>query len=288
LNSITNSALYYKETQPNAIEAAKIPQMIVYPYKRWTYNPGNTGGTINSNSTAVVSTTNITFGRVPHKIYLAVRKIRTSQNWADSESFLPISNVNVNFGAGTSGILSRASQRQLWLMTCENLGWDCSPTWEEFSGRINVSGVNGSGSATVVPSIGSPVVFRPAYNFNLDQALTEGSVGQFQFSVIVTLNNYTSSAVNYEMVILYEDQGVAVAQNGQFQTVLGINDVSLVLRTKESQESTSQSDVEEQICSGKSFHAMMKHKHHKKHGGSLSGGSDSGGMMRSKLDRLSC
>jgi hypothetical protein len=153
LNSITNSRLYYKVTQPNAIEASKVPRMIVYPYKQWTYVPGTTGGTINASSSTSVTTTNVTFGRVPHKIYLAVRKIRTQQTWADSESFLPITNINITFGAGKSGLLSSASQRQLWLMTCENFGWDCAPTLEEFSGKINTTGQAGSGSASVVRTL---------------------------------------------------------------------------------------------------------------------------------------
>jgi hypothetical protein len=243
--------------------------MIVYPYKQWTYVPGTTGGTINANSSTSVTTTNVTFGRVPHIIYLAVRKIRTQQTWADSESFLPITNINVTFGAGKSGLLSSASQRQLWLITCENFGWDCAPTWEGFSGEINTTGQAGSGSASVAPSSGSPVVIRPAFNLSLEEAVTEGSVGQWQFSVIVQFENTTSSAINYEVIILYEENGLVLAEKDQVRTALGITDVSMILRSKESEEPVSQQEVEEQIGGkGKSFHHMMKSKmHHKKLGG---------------------
>jgi hypothetical protein len=71
------------------------------------------------------------------------------------------------------------------MITCENLG-DAAPTWEEFYGQINTTGVTGSGSATVVPSCGSPLVLRPALNFQLDESTTEGSVGTFQFQAQVT------------------------------------------------------------------------------------------------------
>jgi hypothetical protein len=296
LNSITNAALYYKSTQPNSIEASKIPPYVVYPYKEYNYYLTSQGNTISAGTSTTTTTSSFQFGRVPHKIYLAVRKLRQSQDWNDSESFLPISNVNIIFGAGASGLLSSATQRQLWMMTCENLGEDASPTWEEFSGKINVSGVNGTGTATVVPSTGSILCFRPALNFQLDESCTEGSVGTFQFQAQVTFSNYTASDIAYEIMVLYEDLGIIRSSRGDTKSSLGLTDVGLVLSTKESEEPVSSEMVSQQL--GGSFHKMIKmaRKHfHRKHGGSdsggsSSGGSSSGGSMRhmGKLHRLAC
>lgn len=294
MNSISNASLYYKMTQPNAIETAKIPQVVLYPYKEYNYQLTSGGSTIGANTTGVVVNTNsFQFGRVPHKIYVVARKQRQSQNWSDSESFLVIQRASIQFGAGHTGLLASSTQRQLWLLSSENLGEGASQTWEEFSGQINVAGVAGTGSASVVPSTGSILCLRPSLNFQLDESTTEGSVGTFQFQIQLTLANYTSSAVAYEILVFYEDCGIVKASRGQTQSVLGVNDISLVLRTKESEEPISSKQESDEI--GGSFHKMMKHgkKHHKRHmehAGSLSGGSNSGGAMRhmNKLHRLAC
>jgi hypothetical protein len=74
------------------------------------------------------------------------------------------------------------------------------------------------------------------------------------------------------------------------KSVLGVNDVSMVLRTKESEEPISSKQESDMV--GGSFHKMMKkHKrHHKGRAGSMSGGSNSGGSRHAqdKMRRLSC
>jgi hypothetical protein len=291
MNTITNSSLYYKMTQPNAIESAKINQVVLYPYKEYNFQLTSVGSSIGANTTGVVVNTNsFQFGRVPKKIYVVARKQRQLQNWSDSESFLVIQRASIQFGAGKTGLLASATQRQLWLMSSENLGEGASQTWEEFSGQINVAGVSGTGSATVVPSTGSILCIRPSLNLQLDESMTEGSVGTFQFQIELTLANYTSSAVDYEILVFYEDCGIVKASRGQTQSVLGVNDVSLVLRTKESEEPISSKQESDMV--GGSFHKMMKkHKrHHKVHARSMSGGSNSGGSRHAqdKMRRLSC
>jgi hypothetical protein len=75
LNSITNASLLYKVTQPNAIEASKIPPYVLYPYKEYNYYLTSQGNTITSGSTVTATTSSINFGRVPHRISIGVRKL---------------------------------------------------------------------------------------------------------------------------------------------------------------------------------------------------------------------
>jgi hypothetical protein len=251
------SWLVAKMTQPNAIETAKIPQVVLYPYKEYNFQLTSVGSSIGANTTGVVVNTNsFQFGRVPRKIYVVARKQRQLCNWSDSESFLVIQRASVQFGAGPSGLLASATQRQLWLMSSENLGEDASQTWEEYSGQINVHGVAGTGSASVVPSTGSILCIRPALNLQLGEDVTEGSVGTFQFQIQLTLANYNSSAVDYEILVFYEDCGLVKASRGQTGLALGVTDVSMVLRTKESEEPISSKQQSDMV--GGSFHKMIK------------------------------
>jgi hypothetical protein len=301
MNSITNAALYYKDTQPNSIEAAKVPEFLLFPYTEWNYYLTAQGNSISAGATTTAITSSINFGRVPSMIYLGVRKQMQSQNWNDTGSFLPISNISVSFGAGRTSLLASATQRQLWLITCANLPKDAAPTWQEFSGQINVVGATGTGYPDTVASCGSILALSPALNFQLDDSITEGSVGTFQFQAQVTFTNNTSSSITYEVIILYTDKGIVKASRGQTFSVLGINDVSLVLNTKESEETVTQKEVKEMIGSGTHFHKVGKIlKHHKKrkthvemeHGAAMSGGysMSAGSKMRSnhKLKRLAC
>jgi hypothetical protein len=49
------------------------------------------------------------------------------------------------------------------------------------------------------------------------------------------------------VIILYEENGLVLAEKDQVRTSLGITDVSMILRTKESEKPVSQQEVEEQI-----------------------------------------
>lgn len=137
---------------------------------------------------------------VPDFIVVCGRKQFTQQTISDSNSFMKINSVSVQFGTSDS-LLSGASPEQLYLMSKRN---GLNMSWLQFSGFLyeNNTGAGGITAGDSLPSTGSILVMRPPLDFNLGDGITSGVAGTFLFQIRVTFENQTDAVVPCELCVL--------------------------------------------------------------------------------------
>jgi hypothetical protein len=79
-------------------------------------------------ASAIFPSTTISLNQIPDKLIIFVRK--QGQVWDDSDAYLPIDKITMNFN-NCSGLLSSFSPYDLWRMSVEN---GSNQTWDEFRG----------------------------------------------------------------------------------------------------------------------------------------------------------
>lgn len=157
-------------------------------------------------SSGTLVTNSIQMASIPDKIYICVRPANLTI--ADSNSFLPIEKLTVNFN-NVNGIFAGASPMDLYNMSVSN---GSKQELYEFLGYAN--GENGRAN----PSTGSLIVIKPTKNLNLLDFLTNGSQGQFNLAVnLVVKNNepVNGVAITPVITIIVENNGIFVTENSQ-------------------------------------------------------------------------
>jgi hypothetical protein len=96
-----------------------IPPSISFPYtavQNYVYNFNNP---IAPNAQYTVTSNTIQFQSIPHRLIIGVSKQVNTRTFNDTDSFLPITNVNITWN-NTTGILSTLTQYDLWLISEKN------------------------------------------------------------------------------------------------------------------------------------------------------------------------
>jgi hypothetical protein len=116
-----------------------------------------------------------------------------------------------------SGLLSAASQQDLWRLSVEN---GSQQSWSSFSGVATVA--TPDGQSKVVPTTGSMLLISPT-QLSLPDTLAPGSLGQFSFSARIDVYNQLSTAIpNYEICIATVNSGILTIQQGTSSYFSGI------------------------------------------------------------------
>ena len=223
-----------------------------------------------------VISNSIQLSSIPDKFIICVRKQMNLQTTADSNSFMCISNIIINFN-NSSGLLANFSQEQLWRMSVKG---GSNQSWNAFSGFSN--GSNNTGTGEPVSTIGSLLVIS-ADQLSLPNYLVSGSNGNFNFQYTVTCYNTQQVAVPVELVLICANSGVIISQQGVSNTYVGLLTKEVVLKTCEEQSVDPVSSVEYNRMIGGSYgnrpltamHKLIKQRR----GGVQSGGESSGGSM---------
>lgn len=156
----------------------------------------NTGTTIGSNS--------INISSIPNKKYICIRKQLSVQTMKDTDSFVPITGVSVTFNNLTS-ILNTATPEDLYKLSRNN---GSKQLINEFLGTASIP--NGK----VKPTIGTIVVLDPALDFGLEEYLTSGSTGTYNFQIDVTYHNTLGeTVVSPELLIITQSDGLFITEN---------------------------------------------------------------------------
>nr|WPF46826.1 MAG: putative major capsid protein [Lake Baikal virophage 13] len=247
----------------------------------------------------------IQLNSVPDKLIICCRKVLASQDAFDSDSFLPITNININFN-NKAGLLSSARQYDLWRMSVES---GSNQTFAEFTGFANtgknVPVANGTNSGiNRISTCGSVLCLEMGRHVELDDVYAPGSIGAFQLQFQTTFQNNTTEAINgttnqYEIVLITMNSGVFTIERGTSQTYTAILSRADVLSVS-SQPSYSKSSVArlvggswedsfKSLCSsiapyaGKAEQVKDLIMGNGTSGGGTSGGGQSGGRMRKHL-----
>ena len=180
------------------------------------------------------SSSTISFNQIPDKLIIFLRK--PTQDNTDSDSFLPITNININWN-NSSGVCSSFTQAELWKASTEA---GSNQTWDEFRGyayrQLAASAAEttaGQGAGSYVATCGSVSILNMAQHVNLIEDLyAPGSIGNFTFQIKVACENWGAS---YQPELV-----VATMCSGSFATEKGASSTYTALLTKEDVLNASQ------------------------------------------------
>ena len=249
VNSWSDSKLTFTYLTPHP--SSLLPARNVCPYynmERFIYNQYNS---VSFGQTATLQSPTLQLNSIPDKIYIVARKRMTTQSYTDTDSFMAIEGISINFN-NSSGLGSSFTQQDLYKITAKN---NVNQTWQEFSGYAN--GAMSGGNITQVPTTGSVLCLGFGTDIQLNEDyLAQGSLGSYQLSIKVDVRNQNvdagaSDVNNYipELMIITQTSGVMVLEKGTCSTYLGLLTKSDVLDAS-TQAPTSISGVKRLVGGG--------------------------------------
>jgi hypothetical protein len=211
---------FYTRQPSNLVSARNCLPFAEYP-RYYSNVPSLTQGNHN------VNLQSIQLNSVPDKLIIAVRKRLGSQDNFDTDSFLPITGVNISFN-NAAGLLSSATSFDLWKYSVE---CGSNQTWVEWSGEANVGTQTpyttdpaGAGIHTI-KTCGSVLCLEMGKHVELSDTYAPGSIGSFQLMIKLTVNNNTGANIAsdvYEIVLITMNSGVFTIERGTSQTYTAI------------------------------------------------------------------
>ena len=229
-----------------------LPSRNVCPYynlERFIYNQYDT---LNFGTRVSLQSPTLQLNSIPDRIFVVARKRMTTQTYTDTDSFLAIEGISINFN-NSSGIGSSYTQQDLFKMSIRN---GSTQTWQEFSGYANGT-MTGAGALNTIPLIGSVLCLQFGQDIQLSEDyLSQGSLGSYQLSLKVDVRNQNIEAgagnINNfipELMIITQTSGVMVNEKGTCSTFLGLLTKSDVLEAS-TQEPVSKSAVRRLVGGG--------------------------------------
>lgn len=250
-NNIKDARLKLKYITPK--NSQLLPSLNVVPYMEFPrYITGNLEE-IPAGASLDVNTSSLQLNQIPDKLICFVRRRFGDQTFGDTDSFLPINSVSIQFN-NAAGLLSNTSQVELYKMASKA---GINQNYLEFSGAANV-GVSTSGNnSTVVPLCGPILALDFATDIQLsDTYFAPGSIGQFNVQVKLNVFNNTGANINtlpsnqYEIVLVTVISGVLTTQNGVSAIYSGILSKSDVLETVSQEQFKSRNEVKRLVGGG--------------------------------------
>jgi len=196
-------------------------------------------------ATVTLSSSNIKLNCVPDKLVICVRRQIAGLNCCDTDSYLTINNIAINWN-NQAGLLSSMTPEMLYrysiLSSLSNI------TWDEFSGQVvsvdNVSnnesqpltpfagegakgtGANPTSGIKLVPTTGSILVLNFAEVIQLtEEYYAPGSLGSFNLQLTLNCTNnheYDWNGANIDMIIMPMLSGVFVNEKGTSSTFISL------------------------------------------------------------------
>jgi hypothetical protein len=199
-----------------------IPPSISYPYtavQNYVYNSSNP---IAPAGQYTLTSTSIQFQSIPHRIYVGVSKAVNTRTLNDTDSFLPITNINITWG-NISGVLSTLSQYDLWLISQKN---GLKQSWAMFSGvELRAYGLALDTGNPFLQSIygpSAPICLEFGSDIQLLNEDYPGKQGTWNFQIQVQGTNNQSSAVlpQLDIIVLYHGWMTIAGQSVTLNTGL--------------------------------------------------------------------
>jgi hypothetical protein len=285
----SNPALLFKflSTQPeDLIETKNTVGYMDFP--RYLTSSSNTV-TVAPQGSATLTSSNLQLNQLPDCFIITVRKPMTQQTIQDATANFTINNISINLN-NQSGLLSSASQQDLWRMSQRN---NSMQSWSEFSGLAQ-STVASTGVGSFKNTSGSILIVNPAYDLSLPSYLTAGSLGnynfQFQVGVTNTISASGGASITPEICVIAVNSGIMTTQQGVSAIYTGILTKQMVLDAKTRQQASAMKSSEIKRMIGGNMLNMPLHgilrTACKRYGGVSSGGVTSGGATSGGMKDL--
>ena len=227
------------------------------------------------NDTHTITAHSVQLSQIPNRLYIVARKPINLQTVKDSNSFLAIEKISVNFN-NVAGILANANANDLYKLSVAN---GSKQSLYEFRGAASVSdGVKKN-------TIGSILVLNPARDLSLPDYLSNGSIGQYSLQADITVRNLDAVDVAPEILIIAEYDGFFLTEAGQSMKQTGLLTKDLVVNSTMAQFGESSNYIESHNkANGSNLSVssmrnipLLNMKKSEKSGGAYSGGASSGG-----------
>jgi hypothetical protein len=234
---------FYTRQPSDLVSSRNVVPFAEYPRYLTPCPPIDAGAKANG-----VNFQSIQLNSIPDKLIICCRKVIGSQSNFDSDSFLPITGITINFN-NKAGLLSGATPWDLWRMSVES---GSNQTWAEFQGYAPLGSQSPFINATPeksgykqISTCGSVLALEMARHIELDDVYSCGSIGAFQLQFKLDLENNTTNNIAsgaYEIVLITMNSGVFTVERGTSQTYTAILSRADVLSVS-SQPSVSKSAV---------------------------------------------
>lgn len=171
-----------------------------------------------------IQTNNLQLNQLPDYFIVVVRKPMNKQTINDSSTFLAIDNISVSL-SNSQGLLSNAQQVDLWKMSVRN---GSSQSFEEFSGMAS-SGDGAIPERTL--TTGSLLIINPALDLSLPSYLSNGSIGQFNFTMTISYKNISEEDITPEVCIICCNSGTMTTISGSSMIQTGLLTKDIVVNS---------------------------------------------------------
>lgn len=188
---------------------------------------------------ASIQSQSLQLNQIPDKLYITAALPPSFKTSSCADSYLAITSITINWN-NSSGLLSSATQQDLWRMSTEN---GINQSWQEFRGftsgpTLKVAQTYGAttvpvGTQTYIQTCGSVLCLEFGKDIELkDDYYAPGSLGNFQLQYTITVENY--SPVSYgpgqiTLQTIVQNSGVFSLERGVASSYLGILTKSDVL-----------------------------------------------------------
>jgi len=207
LTAVNDTNIHYMFLTPHP--STEVGRRNVHMFPSISYHSSQ-AVTVNAGANKQVQTASFNISGIPLRMYLFARVQQAYKTSLHSDSFLPISNVSIQFG-NQAGILSNASPYQLYQMSKRN-GLDCS--YQQFRGIGQMAAAGGITQQLLLT--GSPVILEFGKDINLsDDWAAPGIGGQNTLYVTAQVDNNTVAPLaNVELSIITVHASMMVSMLG--------------------------------------------------------------------------
>jgi hypothetical protein len=183
-----------------------IPDSVAYPYYEVDRYPtpaiaiAPMTNYVVPNNTVSVQSNNIQLNSIPRRIYVFARQQNSDQTYNSADFFARIVNISVNWN-NNSGLLSSATEQDLWRLARKNgvsLSW---PQWTQY--------------------VGSVLPLEMGTDIGLGTLESAGLLGTFQLQMTVTLGNiHPTDTINFSLYVMTISEGAfTITQNRSIKQV---------------------------------------------------------------------
>ena len=222
----TGVKLYVEYITPSNVQI--IPPMMQYPYFRVQRFPYDLNNVYAPNAQFSISTQNIVLSTIPKRLYIYARNansvLLSSPNNTDTYASILSITCNIN---NRSGLLSQASQQQLYKISLEN---GCSMTFQEWSGQRLYGATD---FVNTIGTVGSILCIEMGKDISLPADQAPGMVMNMNMQFNINFQNNSSVNITPTVYIITIEEGVMNIVHQQAQFEIGVISPMDILNAKE-------------------------------------------------------
>lgn len=228
-NPITNANLLFnflniQETDNN------LPSKNLVPYIDYPVYISADSDVITAGSSKIIFSQNFQLNQIPDLLIISVRRPMATMTIRNTNSFLPIRNISINFN-NKSGLLSSATTQDLYRLSKTN---GSVQSWYEFwgyAGKQNTNPAITTINQYLYTTSGSLLLINPTKDLGLPYYLSNGSIGNFNIQLKLSVINNTTDNFIPEIVIITANSGFVINDNNNTEIYTGILSKELVVET---------------------------------------------------------